>query len=408
MTTEYTLLDLTEQYFKTLKVDKHFIEAVYRYQVGYLNRNEEHLNFFGSNLIGVHAISFRDSHTVQFFRDVLHLDYATFERDCRRLTTVDQKNKVSSDPFNLVLMYLIHRCLVSPYLNEAQRKRGSFDVALIFFMRCLAILQSRYFPWPADPKIAQAAYAELKKKFLIKKLGSWYKVVQYRAEKLTMKNGLHYAKLVAFNSDQEVVEIINDSQGRVRDLYKNYNAVFYEMHGNGTKVGVSSSTMIDVEGVEHVREKVKSVESYVGYLRNSVHDQPSFIRKDLIDVIVGINTNTSTRMLTNTLIWLSEHSNHQKWHTLIDEYLSLIVVHSFHLIQDSGIARIKDYPALLINLKNLYLSTRSNDPELLQIRKLGEQLIVAANGKINNSLMMATRTSTILYITLRALVASNH
>jgi hypothetical protein len=61
---------------------------------------------------------------------------------------------------------------------------------------------------------------------------------------------------------------------------------------------------------------------------------------------------------------------------------------------------------LMVTLKNLYLSTRSTDPELLKIRKLGQELVKASAGKVNSSLEMATRSSLILYITLRAFVLS--
>ena len=81
-------------------------------------------------------------------------------------------------------------------------------------------------------------------------------------------------------------------------------------------------------------------------------------------------------------------------------------MHSFYLLNESGASEMKDYPSMLSSLKNLYLSTRSSDKELLEIRKLGDELIKAANGHVNNSLAMATRTATILYITLRAVIVT--
>ena len=92
------------------------------------------------------------------------------------------------------------------------------------------------------------------------------------------------------------------------------------------------------------------------------------------------------------------------WHKDIDEWFQLIIVHSFHLLGEMNMTETRDYPTMLLTLKGLYLSTRSNDKDLTTIRKLGEKIIKGANGKINNSLALATRTACILYITLRAIV----
>ena len=399
-----TLLDVFDRAFEELVVDKKLIDRVYRYQVEFLNRDTEHLAFFGSNLIGVHVIRFRVADTLKFYRDVVDVDYASLEHAVRTVTTIVHEYKISGDVLNLTLMYLIHRILSSTKLSQKDRERGAYDAALIFFYRCIAIRQSDYFHFPADPKVAQAAYARLSNKFLIKQLGSWRAVMEYRAKDLIDPKGLHYKNLVDFTNDQGVTYAISDGENRVRELYKTYYREFDAAHKQGQRIGSSSATQIDLEGVETLKEKVKKTEQHIGYIRQAILDPASFVKTDLVQAIVEINTNTSQRMLSSTLTWLSENYNVPKWHGKIDDYLKLIIIHSFYLLEQSGTSHFKDYPGLLLTLKNLYLSTRSNDPELLKIRKLGDDLIKAANGSVNSSLALATRTATILYITLRAIV----
>lgn len=401
-----TLKEVLDDQFKDVVFDKRLMDAIYRYQVEFLNRNSEHLAFFGSNLIGVHAIRFRVADTLKFYKDVVDVDYLELERALKKVTTISQEFKIISDAFNLTMMYMVHRLATSPKLTDTQKKRAIYDMALVFFYRCIAIRQSDYFHFPADPKIAQAAYAKLSNKFLIKKVGTWRAVMEYRAKELVDPKGLHYQALVVFMDDTAITYAISDSENRIRDLYKNYYKVFHQAYTEGNKITSTSSTMIDAEGVEKVREKINSTEQYVSYIRTAILDKPSFVRSDLIEAIVSINTNTSQRMLTFTLGWLSDQYNNPKYHLKIDEYIRLIVIHSFHLLSESDPKILKDYPSLLLLLKNLYLSTRSSDEDLLKIRKLGDELIKAANGSINNSLAMATRTSTILYITLRAIIVS--
>lgn len=402
-----TLIDVLDDHFSALKIDKKFISDAYRFQVAFLNRDAEHLGFFGSNLIGVHSIRWRTSDTLKFYKDVCNTDFTGIERDLRTVTTIEQDFNISSDPLNLTMMYLIHRILTSPSLTKQQRERGAYDMALIFFYRCIAIRQSEYFHFPADHKVAQAAYANLSNKFLIKKLGSWRAVMEYRAKDLLDDKGLHYDSLVAFTDDLRITYAISDSEGRIRDLYKNYCREFHLASSTGQSVQSTSSTIVDGEGIEKLREKTKSTEQYVNYIRQAVLDANGFVNAELVRVITDINTNTSQRMVTASLVWLSNSYSDAKWHKKIDDWLSLVVVHSLHLLNEMGEGDTRDYPTMLVNLKNLYLSTRSVDNELTKIRKLGDELIYAANGKVNNSLAMATRTALILYVTLRALVAGS-
>lgn len=401
-----TLSDVFDAHFAELKVDKGMIDSAYRYQIGFLNRDSEHLGFFGSNLIGVHSIRFRVADTLKFYKDVCKVDYAALEKDLATVTTIVQEYKISSDAMNLTIMYLIHRILSSPKLTQSQRERGAYDMALIFFYRCIAIRQSTYFNFPADPKISQAAYANLSNKFLIKKLGSWRAVMEYRAKELLDKKAVHYPHLVAFDDDAAISYAISDGEGRIKDMYKNYCVAFYAAYDAGSKIQTTSSTIVDTEGEEKVREKIKSTEQYVNMIRSLIVDKNGFVKSDLVKIITEINTNTSQRMLTSSLTWMVEASLDPTWNKKIDEWLSLVIVHSFYLLTGLSAQELRDYPTMLTTLKNLYLSTRSVDAELLRIRKLGDELVKAANGKVNSSLAMATRTSLILYVTLRALIGA--
>lgn len=403
---DISLRDVLEDEFSDVKINAAFSAAVYRYQIEFVNRNREHLNFFGSNLIGVHEIRFRVADLVKFFQDVVKVDYQNLEKRLAEVTTIFQSNPISSDALNITIMYLIHLTYVST-LNEKEKERTMYDLALIFFYRCIAIRQSDYFHFPADPKVAQAAYAQLSNKFLIKKEGTWKKVMEYRAKELIDKESPHYNVFRFFNDDDAVSYAITDGENRIRDMYKNYYVVFHNTYTEGERVGTVSSTMINQEGEESVREKIRSVERYVQFIRQALGDPNSFVKSELTDVILQINTNTSMRMLTLTLNWLSVNYTNPKWHEKIDKFCHDVIVHSFHLLADMGTGEVYDYASMLLTLKNLYLSTRTSNAELLHIRELGSLLVKEANGDVNNSLAMATRTSIILYVTLRALTSKS-
>jgi hypothetical protein len=403
-----TLAEIFDEQFKNVKFDSKLARNIYLYQIGYINRNREHLEFFGSNLLGVHVVRFKDSDVLKLYEEVLDIDYLTLSDDLKKVSAVNQDYKVSSDVLNLTCMYLIHKFLTSSLLVDSARKRAAYDCALIFFYRCTAALLSYYFKYPSDPKVAQAAFAKLSNKYLIKKLGSWHKVMDYRANDLIDKDSIHYKKLLSFNDDLATIYAINDAQGRIRDLIKNYYAEFIKVHSEGAGIATTSSTFLDAEGEETIKEKTKSVESYISYIRNIIIDKHSFVNDELISVINQINKNTSFRMIKTNLNWMVDNYNSDS-HMTIDDFVTNVIIYSFYLLNNNeSITNLRDYPRILTELKNLYLSTRSTDPDLIKIRDLGSDIIKKCNvGKLSESLILSTRTSLILYITLRALVGKN-
>lgn len=400
-----TILKVMEDHFNHITFDAKLAKAIYRYQVGFINETREHMEFFGSNLLGVHVLRYKSSRVNMLYNDILAVDYETLKSDLYSLRIIEPSHKIASDVFNLTIMYMVFKFLNAPRLSASNRTRAAYDTALLFFYRTMSAIQNSYFPYPTDPKIAQAAYANLSNKYLIKQLGSWHKVMDYRANALLDKKSPHAKTFKTFTSDLDILYSIADSQGRIRDLVKNYCAEFYKVHEDGSSIGSTSTTSKDADGEKTIRDSIKAPEQMVFFMRSTILDRRSFIKEDLIRVIRNINTNTSIRMVRDTLTWLSDNYQTRQHSKLIDEFVSSTIMYSAFLIENNIDApNSRDYPFILGNLKNLYLSTRSTDPDLLRIRQLGDEVILKSSGKTSPSLGMATRTSTILYLSLRALV----
>jgi hypothetical protein len=402
------LSEVLEEQFSHVRFDSKLAKAVYHYQVGYVNSSKDYLEFFGGNLLGVQRIRFKDSDVTRFFDEVLNVDYYHLNTELKKVSDINHTFKVASDTLNLTLLYVIHKFATSKLINDTIKYEGMYNTALIFFYRCMAALISDYFKFQADPNVVQTAYANLSNKYLIKQLGNWQKVMDYRASELVALDGLHRDSIVKFPNGEIVMRVIADSQGRIRDMIKNYYSEIDKAKKQGDIITTTSSTYLDLEGEETIKEKTKSIESHITYMRNIIIDKHSFINEDLLGVINRINTNTSYKKIRETLAWMSDHSNEHKFHNLIDEFLSLTIIHSFYLIQNQipG-SNLRDYPHILNNLKNLYLSTRSSDAELEKIRELGAEIVkLSSHKKAGESLIMATRTSVILYISLRTLVGT--
>lgn len=402
----YTLKEAFTSLFSHVKFDKDLAKQIYLFRVAYMTANREHMEFFGGNLLGVNIVRFKDS-DVNRFCELFELPYSEIVSEVRQVTTIDHAFKVGSDVFNLMIMYLIHRFLNSNIAIQDKQK-ACHDLALVFFCRCAAALISANFKYPADPKVAQLAYANLSQKYLIKRLGSWNKVMEYRANALmNTKESPHTKTLMHFEEDTKVQYAVTDSQGRIREMFKGYYSEFMLVHESGGSLASQSAKVLDAEGEEALRERTTGPETYVFYIRDIVSDLDTFVRDDLLQIVARNNSNTSLRAVRSVLEWLSSHAADPKNVKLVDDFLSRTLVQMAHFLQyNIEPSRHRDLNYVMTNLKNLFLSTRSVDPDLANIRDLGEKIIIQSEGKLSTSLMMATRTAVIMYICLRAMVGN--
>lgn len=404
-----TLLEIMDSHFSGFKFNKAKASEIYRYHVRYVNQNPEHLAFFGGNLLGVQTVHFTTRDLNRLYDEVLDVDYEALKRDIGTCPAINPEFKVSSDTTNLVVMYLIHRWLNTPSMTPKDRQRAAYDTALIFFYRCTAILLSDWFKYPADERVVKVAYGRMSQKYLLKRLGTWQAVMDYRAKYLIdPKTSIHYKNLLTFTDDYATVYAVNDSQGAIRSMMKGYYAEFDRVRQEGDSIGVSTSTWTDADGAEQLREITKGPEAVVTYMIGILAEPHNFVKEDVLAVIAKMNTNTSMRMVRSILIWMSEHYNTAKYHKLIDEFVTTTIVYSLHLIEHSiQVPNQRDYATIVAKLKNLYLSSQSTEVDLLRTRELGQEIIAAAQpGSRSESLVKATRTAILLYISLRALIGS--
>lgn len=398
-----------DEEFRNLKVDKRLAKTLYDFQLSYVNCNEQHLNFFGGHLLGVQTVYFRDSVVNEFFEKILGVDQDVLsKRIANEVPAINQDFKISSDTFNITCMYVIHRFMIEKSLDDKTKYIGMYNTALMFFYRCISALMCHYFNrGPADPATAEAAFARLNKKFLIKKLGSWAALMDFRAKDLLDNTSLHIKYLKSFNDDYAIVYAINNSQGAIRSIMKPYYREFKYVHDQGIRIGSTSATMTDAEGKEVVKEKTKGLDSKIPVFLNMVSDKNAFINHELIAVIRDINKNTSVTAIETVLLWLSDNIIDPNQTVLVTTFIKDVLIYSQSLITTKieGV-NPRDFANILMKLKNLYLSTRIDDSYIESIRKNGEEVILRSfkRTNVNRSLILSTRTSVILYITLRNLV----
>lgn len=406
---ENTLISIFESELKNLKFNAALAAKFRQFQHGFVNKNRDHMTFFGGNLIGVEVVRFTDKDFKHFFEEILHADRDHLSSAILQAEAINENFKISSDCFNVTCMYLIHGFLSSPFLGNKEREQAALNVALLFNYRCITAFMSYYFRYPTDRKTAEATYAALSQRFLIKKLGSWNAVMLYRARSIIETESIHRQALEAFNDDFAIVYAINDSQGRISDLIKNIYAVFTRVHSAGEQIGTISSVGLDMDGEEIIRDKVGGLENYTSYLLSVVTDPNSFIKDELVRIVCNVIHTTQKQHVISTLTWISDAMLGPK-HKEVEALIKTVLVYSYHylLAHDQVLHDRHDVAGLLTKLRGLFISSRSSDEELLALREQGGAIVTEATNVKNENVVAAIRTGVLLYICLRAFTKTHY
>jgi hypothetical protein len=391
-----------------LKINAQLLKRLHAYQVGFVNKNDEHISFFGGNLLGVEVVRFTTADRDRWFSEILEVDETPLEERLLALPTVNEEFNISSDTMNLSCAWLCHAIFTSKELSNEQKHQGMIDVMLVLQYKYLTSIMFHFFRYPADKATAEATYAQLSYKYAIKQYGSWSAWLRARAEAIIEKESIHFKTVAKMDDDDGVTYLLNDTQGRVRDTVKNIYAVFMNTHKQGIRIS-STSSVIEHDGVEILKDKTKNLLAYGRYINSIVTDRNSFIREELVAVIVKIMHTMPERLFRQTLEWMSDNYR-QNGAKEVEEVLNEALVHSFdYLSEHRDAARnTHDLAGLLSRLRGVYMSSRSTDTELLSLRTKTESIVKKATSNKNESNVASTRTGVLLYVVLRAMTMRHY
>lgn len=385
-----------------LHIDAKLLKRLHAYQVGFVNKNDDHIVFFGGHLLGVQVVRFTPADQDRWFDEILEVDPVPLESRLLALPDVNENFIVSSNTMNLSCAWLTHAICTSKHLSDEQKREGMIDTLLVLQYKFLTSLLYNLFRYPADPAVAEATYAQLSYKFAIKQYGNWYALLRARAEAVIDKESIHYNTIAKMDKDLDVTYLLSDTQGRIRDLLKNIYGVFMSVHKQGIKIS-STSGVVEHDGQEILKDKTKSVTAYGRYLNSIVTDKQTFMREELLVIIEKLMHTMPPKLFRQTLAWMSDNYR-QQGAGEIEEVLNEVLIHSFEYLSSnrSLIKNEHDLPGLLSRLRGVYMSSRSTDESVLTLRSKTEAMVEHATHNKNTSIIASVRTGVLLYLICRA------
>lgn len=370
-----------------------------RFNLVWIQKSDVYIEFLGSNLFGVHQIRFSENDENMLFLDVLKTDRNLLRTDIYTLKDINKKRKVTSDETLLTLVYLMHVYATSN-LDDNAKDEAIKNLYYTFAYKVISSLYSHYFSYSVDVSIAKAVYEQLTSRFLLKKLGSWQEVFNYRSKDVRV-GGLHYKRLLNFNTIW-ATKIVSDMQGRIRELLKYMYPVLIKVKDQNLKV-VSTSIIEEGDEEDGIRDSTSRPDVYVNYLRSIFNKPNDFLNDDLVYLIKTVNPNVDEEKFVDTLKYITNNVIPK----IGDEsdVIENIVQISINYLKTKNIHNNFNNHAydILKYMKGYWSSSSVKDPVVKRTKELVYDYALKATGKKTNWLLASISISVLMYLFLRSI-----
>lgn len=367
--------------------------------------NDEHIEFFGGNLLGVNRIRFLDRDRAKWFDDILAVDEDYLRELVHSVPYIDKEWNVGADVFNLSIVWVLYKFMTSPQAHSKEFQQAMVDTLVILQFRFISSLYTSYFRRPVDRAAAEATYAAFTLKFNIKRMGSWGELMRDRAMAYISPESPHANTLKTFSPDEAVVYVVTDLQTRTRKTIKDQYHVLDQIRSGNLRIQTTQSTM-SIDGDKIIKDQVNAYANARRFLLDVSGNEASFIKKPLVDIVLDLMSTTSEYVFMDMLRAIA-NTPVGKLHDEIDWMLESTLQHAFEYIAKNRI-RFNDIGIILVKMKAMYMSSKSTDPLLLELRKRIEKYVYKNSHLRSSAALASVRTALMLYFLLRALSSSQY
>lgn len=398
----HQILDLFESTLTDFKVDRNLIKTIGALRVEFMQKNQDHLEFFSGNLIGVNPIKYLKSNREDWFDLVLEANESDLKEKLKEVEAIDKDWVRANDIVNLSslwLLYKIHNSSLSP----KDKERGLLEVCLLLQYKFLSSLLSNYFQYRASREVAIATYEALSRKFDIKQLGSWQALLMHRSKNIISRHGIFFNTYSKFNDDIAIINMITGIQDGLRNIVKKQKDVFNKVRDQNMAITSTTST-VTFDGESELMDVNRDHTSYTRYLKDVISDKSTFIRSELMSIVLELMHTVNEGHLIDVLEYCAKNSGKggdKRVFKLIDN----VLLHTYSYLNEneSVMSSGDNLNTLIVGLKNMYVASRMSNPQLLESKKLADKIVDSALSTKNKSSKASTRAALQLYLVLRAL-----
>ena len=96
-----TIKDTFKKELSYLEIDSKLVKRLANFKHSFINRNDDHIKFFGGNLLGVEVVRYLQADRDTWFGEVLDIDDDALTESLYSLEVINEEYKRTSDVVNL-------------------------------------------------------------------------------------------------------------------------------------------------------------------------------------------------------------------------------------------------------------------------------------------------------------------
>ena len=390
-----------DYYFRQKAFDRMFLRKVVETVLEFETRNEEHINFLGSNLLGVYKIKYVTADEDHWIDEVIDLvDWGEMEDEVHDLDGVDKSFFVAGSVLNMSYAYLAHRFYTSSMLSKDDQEKGAGACIKLLHYKFLASVTNHFFPFKTQESIALALYESLTRKSLLKRYHTWGRLVDARVADTVGTSSIHNKTLTNFSPDKSVLYLITDISSRIREIIKKLNRDYRKLRDEDARI-TSESKYVTIDGDKTLKNFENKAQSIIRDFNDIVKDRINFIRDALVEQTLKLVPTADKRYLIQSLELLSLLAN-GKQRKDIELMVERLVIHIQEYIKSVD-KKDANLIGLVVKFRNMYRSSQLTNEDIIYARKIVSDVVDKALKNKSSGIVSSTRISTLLYITLRIL-----
>ena len=399
-------------------IDKPTLQSLDRFRATYEVRDQNPLAF-NTPMLGVSRAYWYPRDTDAIF-DLFRVDKTDFIAKIRQCPRVDKKFNVTSNEFNILVMYLIYRlnCRdVISQVTQTMATQGIANLLKLLHYKFFCGKVAAQFPYNAKADVAQYTIDHLSNKSDIRlpDTDTWKKMI-YKHVSMAMTPGSIYTTTFHnFSPDQAILKSISDIHTRLCRKIVLVSEAYYENNAKGNRYTTSELVKDDSEKGKVLQDITNSMDLAVSRLVSVALNTNEFLNNNYIKLASKLAANTRPDMVSTTLIAFSAMATQQvhdknsyevikdkNKHTIFIGYAKLIeefIQKTYRRAVITGVDP-KSNIAMLQATRNMYSASRVNDIELLQIKDSFDHFVQTHTKYTRASTLVGLRLALMMYLML--------
>lgn len=336
----------------------------------------------------------------------------------KEIPTIDDNFVVASDPFNVFTIWVTYNILNSKLDNKLKYQAAQSTLLLLHYKFFTSLVNYR-FKYPANEAAMITTYESISNKFDIKVLGTWKKVMEKGADDAIDPVGIHGKTWTTFDNDLKIIYIITDIQSRLRSKINLFYEAYMQVKTEGDLIGSYDTVGTDTEGQKQIMANEHGIDIAVSSVYQDCMSVSRVVDIKAMKLAVALFSAIRLDQLKQLIIAFSEEcvklaklGADDK--IIKDKETGAEILVGGHVLIQSIIQQSYRYcrnndidiaiPSKFIRgVKDVYTSSRINEPGILQVRDSVMYHVSTLQGSTRESTVTALKAAFIIYIVLLSL-----